>query len=257
MRWLYAELSSVQSDSAAASESTANSGSSALPEQASQHAPAMPVAAEVGTSTEHAEQGHPSEAGKPLLKQQGSRQPLFERTLSGKYRVRGRWQLHMFVSQPPCGDACIFADQAATGTGSGCENSMATSWRRTGAKRLKAAELEAAEAGQVAEPSCGTVSGGQRRGSEQLDREQGRLAHDTCDAAASDDQKQDAGDAMSVQREGERQAEGVLRRKPGRGDPTRSLSCRHALQCQELLLSRALLKLGSALCYPKCSGKYS
>ena len=170
-------------------------------------------------------QEHSSKAGKALATQRRVHWPLFERTASGTYRRRGRWQLHMFISQPPCGDACIFANQAPFGTDS--EHLKATRWRRTGAKRLKAAQEQAADVGQVGEP---VGSGDQRRSK---DVEQSSNAQNTAESASAPNAQEGAGrTTMDLQREGERQQEGVLRRKPGRGEPTMSLSCRYALKCR-------------------------
>ena len=142
---------------------------------------------------------------------------LFVRTSGGKYAKQGQWQLHMFVSQPPCGDACIFAGDAAPAPEQQHARGAAqhTEWHRTGAKRLKA-----------------TSDGACKQG---LDG----AANSSC---------REAGAPAVADREGDQQVAGVLRRKPGRGDPTLSLSCRYGRS--------TVLSLGSALasaCMPGCA----
>ncbi|DBA98890.1 TPA: hypothetical protein ACH3X1_014641 [Trebouxia sp. C0004] len=41
---------------------------------------------------------------------------IFSLTNSGRFELHKGVQLHMFISQPPCGDACIFESSAATGS---------------------------------------------------------------------------------------------------------------------------------------------
>lgn len=210
------ELNSVAAGCAALSHSMAACSSTAMPEGPSQIAQAMRPSS--AFSTENAGMAEQQ----PGRQQRSSRQPLFERTASEKFRKRGQWQLHMFVSQPPCGDACIFSDQAPTKTG--CGNAPSTGWRRTGAKRLKGIPAGATEV--ATKPPCGAASNGQQIHSAENVMDESKQANSIGDAATIVGQHQDAGQTVSAAQEGERQEMGVLRLKPGRGELTRSLSCR-------------------------------
>ncbi|BDA47371.1 tRNA-specific adenosine deaminase 1 [Coccomyxa sp. Obi] len=224
LRWIYTELNSVAADCAALSPSMADCSSTALPEGTLQDAQAMRLPSASST-------GDAGKAEQEPGRQRSSCQPLFERTASGKFRKRGQWQLHMFVSQPPCGDACIFSDQAPIGTG--CGNVPSTGWRRTGAKRLKADPAGATE--EAIEPPCGAAANGQHVHSAENNMDRSKQADSMGNAAAIDGQHGYAGGAVSAAWEGERQEMGVLRLKPGRGEVTRSLSCSDKLARWTLL----------------------
>ena len=34
--------------------------------------------------------------------------PVFTRSLSGKLKIRDKFQVHLYISRPPCGDAAAF-----------------------------------------------------------------------------------------------------------------------------------------------------
>lgn len=151
--------------------------------------------------------------------------------------------LHLFVSQPPCGDASIVAgggqDQGAAGNAgeaAAAGGLPPQSIGRTGAKPVKRLRLDpsAAEAGggsggQPTSPSAARQPPGQR----QWAVPQAHEVESYCQA----------------------QATGLVRRKPGRGEATLSVSCSdklarwQALGLQGALLSGALaapLRLASA-----------
>lgn len=222
LRWIYTELDSVAAGCAAVSPSMADCSSSALSDEMLQDAHPMRLPGALSAEDAGKAEQQPG-------KQRSSRQPLFERTASGKFRKRGLWQLHMFITQPPCGDACIFSDQAPTETG--CGNAPSTGWRRTGAKRLKANPAGAIEVD--IKPPCGAASNGQHiYSAESNESKQGNSMEN---AAAIDGQHRDAGQTVSAMWEGQRQEVGVLRLKPGRGELTRSLSCSDKLARWTLL----------------------
>lgn len=157
--------------------------------------------------------------------------PLFGQTSSGQFRKLGGWCLHMFISRLPCGDACIFPASSSAAGDIGTDPSQVAlmNQHRTGAKQLQARmpstqEHAAAErrmpsgyefpASAVTNGEPTADAGAERQGTEARAAGPDLPGMMSCNSRLQETKWEAS------------QEEGVLRRKPGRGDPTQSLSCR-------------------------------
>ena len=152
--------------------------------------------------------------------------PLFEQTATGRFRSFGTWHLHMFVSHLPCGDACIFPLSAAASLSSvdSCEQSNAASHHRTGAKNVRAGLSVPGQARSESSAMHEAAAAGSKQAAVSCVPSQS-LGPDSAELLGH------RPDSTSLQRcvwEAS-QEEAVLRTKPGRGNPTQSLSCRYSL----------------------------
>ncbi|KAG0580488.1 hypothetical protein KC19_4G177000 [Ceratodon purpureus] len=144
-------------------------------------------------------------------------------------RLRPGLEIHLYISQPPCGDACIVPDPLPVVS----ESSVRTvesftidmdeqsdrkrvkrQGKQTGAKLARIDVSVVGKEAQLAEQEARLLSwtGGSSS--------KGEIVNDVCTIDSDSSTICKTGEI-----DGNIQAAGVARRKPGRGDPTMSMSC--------------------------------
>ena len=208
--WMYGELKACQGK-----ESAQDPGKHHAEKGPAEQAPQTPVATE-GLIREGAWQGS--------WGAHGEQPPLFEQAATGRFGSVGSWHLHMFVSQLPCGDACIFPLSAAAtlSSSNSCDPSNPASHHRTGAKHVGAVLSTTRQAGSGSSAAHEAAAAGKRQVAVSC-KSANSFGPDSADLPEV------MPDSAPLQRGGweASQEEAVLRIKPGRGSPTQSLSCRY------------------------------
>jgi tRNA-specific adenosine deaminase 1 len=128
-----------------------------------------------------------------------------------KCQLRRGLEIHLYISQPPCGDACIFPQQSS------------------GLLSLPSSMFTCGVPGSVAGDTIQEASGSDNIAMNRQDQLRvmakqtgAKLARLDVNATGEDARVAEQAAKISVD---SKQAEGVARRKPGRGNATMSMSC--------------------------------
>lgn len=140
-------------------------------------------------------------------------------------RLRPGLEIHLYISQPPCGDACIVPDSLPAAPESSVIPMESVTVDMDEQNERKRVKRQAKQTGAKLARIDVSVVGKETQLAEQEARLlswtgssiKGEIGSDVCTMTSENDIVEEVDCNV--------QAPGVARRKPGRGDPTMSMSC--------------------------------